>query len=134
MTGARRALAPEFGEQLGDLPLLGGQLVAQPETPAAARFAGGTQLRRAWTPQGGTAKGVEDVTRGPQWFPGVDDPSLTTQPPAVGEQGSAILRCCYRRGSAAAARSRATDPAAARAEPAAILGLRRCTDQAARTT
>jgi hypothetical protein len=37
-------------------------------------------------------------------------------------------------GSADAARSRATDPAAARAEPAAILGLRRCTARAARRT
>ncbi len=42
--------------------------------------------------------------------------------------------CCYRRGSADAARSRATDPAATRAEPAAILGLRRCTARAARRT
>jgi hypothetical protein len=37
-------------------------------------------------------------------------------------------------GSADAARSRATDPAATKAEPAAILGLRRCTARAARTT
>ena len=44
------------------------------------------------------------------------------------------MRGCYRRGSAAAARSRATDPAATRAEPAAILGLRRCTARAARRT
>jgi hypothetical protein len=45
------------------------------------------------------------------------------------------LRACrYRRGSADAARSRATDPAAIRAEPAAILGLRRCTARAARRT
>src|ERR1017187_7618796 len=45
------------------------------------------------------------------------------------------LRACrYRRGSADAARSRATDPAATRAEPAAILGLRRCTARAARRT
>jgi hypothetical protein len=42
--------------------------------------------------------------------------------------------CRYRRGSADAARSRATDPAATRAEPAAILGLRRCTARAARRT
>ena len=42
--------------------------------------------------------------------------------------------CCYRRGSADAARSRATDPAATRAEPTAILGLRRCTARAARRT
>jgi hypothetical protein len=41
---------------------------------------------------------------------------------------------CYRRGSADAARSRATDPAATRAEPTAILGLRRCTARAARRT
>jgi hypothetical protein len=45
------------------------------------------------------------------------------------------LRAChYRRGSADAARSRATDPAAIRAEPTAILGLRRCTARAARRT
>ena len=45
------------------------------------------------------------------------------------------LRACrYRRGSADAARSRATDPAATRAEPTAILGLRRCTARAARRT
>jgi hypothetical protein len=45
------------------------------------------------------------------------------------------LRACrYRRGSADAARSRATDPAATRAEPAAILGLRRGTARAARRT
>jgi hypothetical protein len=42
--------------------------------------------------------------------------------------------CRYRRGSADAARSRATDPAATRADPAAILGLRRCTARAARRT
>ena len=42
-----------------------------------------------------------------------------------------LRACCYRRGSAAAARSRATDPAATRADPAAILGLRRCTARAA---
>ena len=41
---------------------------------------------------------------------------------------------CYRRGSADAARSRATDPAATRAEPTAILGLRRRTARAARRT
>ena len=35
--------------------------------------------------------------------------------------------CCYPRGSAAAARSRATDPATTRAEPTAIRGLRRIT-------
>ena len=40
----------------------------------------------------------------------------------------------YERGSADAARSRASDPAAARAEPAAVLGLRRCTARAARRT
>ena len=45
-----------------------------------------------------------------------------------------LRACCYRSGSADAARSRATDPAATRAEPAAILGLRRCTAQAARRT
>jgi hypothetical protein len=45
-----------------------------------------------------------------------------------------LRACCYRRGSADAARSRATDPAASRAEPAAILGLRRCTARAARRT
>jgi len=45
-----------------------------------------------------------------------------------------LRACCYRRGSADAARSRATDPAATRAEPAAILGLRRCTARAARRT
>ncbi len=45
------------------------------------------------------------------------------------------LRACrYRRGSADAARSRATAPAAIRAEPAAILGLRRCTARATRRT
>ena len=49
----------------------------------------------------------------------------------VGWHGGA---CRYRRGSAAAARSRATDPAASRAEPTAILGLRRCTARAARRT
>ena len=37
-------------------------------------------------------------------------------------------------GSAAAARSRATDPAATRVEPTAIPGLRRCTDRATRRT
>ena len=45
-----------------------------------------------------------------------------------------LRACCYRRGSADAARSRATDPAATRADPAAILGLRRCTARAARRT
>jgi hypothetical protein len=46
----------------------------------------------------------------------------------------ALWACRYRRGSADAARSRATDPAATRAEPTAILGLRRCTALAARRT
>ena len=45
-----------------------------------------------------------------------------------------LRACYYRRGSADAARSRATDPAATRAEPTAILGLRRCTARAARRT
>jgi hypothetical protein len=53
----------------------------------------------------------------------------TTGPRPPGGQGCSdlaapLLSCCYRRGSAAAARSRATDPATTRAEPAAILGLR----------
>ena len=45
-----------------------------------------------------------------------------------------LRACCYRSGSAAAARSRATDPAVTRAHPAAILGLRRCTAQATQGT
>ena len=45
-----------------------------------------------------------------------------------------LRACCHRRGSAAAAHSRATDPATTRAEPAAILGLRRCTARATRRT
>jgi len=46
-----------------------------------------------------------------------------------------LLRaCCYRRGSAAAARSRATDAAMTRAHPVAILGLRRCTARAIQGT
>src|SRR5208337_1975358 len=45
-----------------------------------------------------------------------------------------LRACCYRSGSAAAARSRATDPAATRAHPAAILGLRRCTARATQGT
>ena len=45
-----------------------------------------------------------------------------------------LLACCYRSGSAAAARSRATDPAMTRAHPAAILGLRRCTARATQGT
>ena len=45
-----------------------------------------------------------------------------------------LRACCYRRGSADAARSRATDPATARADPAAVLGLRRCTARATRRT
>ena len=36
-----------------------------------------------------------------------------------------LRACCYRRGSADAARGRATAPTATKAEPAAILGLRR---------
>jgi Glyoxalase-like domain len=39
-----------------------------------------------------------------------------------------LRACCYRRGSADAARSRATDPTATSAEPTAILGLRRLVD------
>jgi hypothetical protein len=46
----------------------------------------------------------------------------------------AAAACCYRSGSAAAARSRATDPATTRAHPAAILGLRRCTARATHGT
>src|ERR1035437_1003347 len=45
-----------------------------------------------------------------------------------------LRACCYRSGSADAARSRATDPAATRAHPAAILGLRRCTARATQGT
>ena len=45
-----------------------------------------------------------------------------------------LRACCYRRGSADAARSRATDPATAKAAPAAVLGLRRCTARATRRT
>jgi hypothetical protein len=45
-----------------------------------------------------------------------------------------LRACCYRSGSAAAARSRATDPAMTRARPAAILGLRRCTARAIQGT
>ena len=45
-----------------------------------------------------------------------------------------LRACCYRSGSADAARSRATDPATTRAEPAAILGLRRCTARATQGT
>ena len=44
----------------------------------------------------------------------------------------ALGACCYRSGSADAARSRATDPATTRAEPAAIRGLRRCAARATR--
>ena len=42
--------------------------------------------------------------------------------------------CCYRSGSADAARSRATAPATTRPEPTAILGLRRCTARGIRRT
>src|SRR6266566_1228427 len=45
-----------------------------------------------------------------------------------------LRACCHRRGSAAAAHSRATDPATTRAEPAAILGLRCCTARGTRRT
>ena len=45
-----------------------------------------------------------------------------------------VQACCYRSGSADAARSRATDAAATRAHPAAILGLRRCTARAIQGT
>ena len=45
-----------------------------------------------------------------------------------------LRACCYRSGSAAAARSRATDPAMTRAHPMAILGLRRCTARATQGT
>ena len=45
-----------------------------------------------------------------------------------------LRACCHRRGSADAARSRATDPAATRAHPAAILGLRCCTARATQGT
>ena len=45
-----------------------------------------------------------------------------------------LRACCYRSGSAAAARSRAADPATTRAHPAAVLGLRRCTARATQGT
>ena len=45
-----------------------------------------------------------------------------------------LRACCYRSGSADAARSRATAPATTRAEPAAILSLRRCTARGTRRT
>ena len=45
-----------------------------------------------------------------------------------------LRACCYRSGSADAARSRATDPATIRTDPATILGLRRCTARAAHRT
>src|ERR1700761_6733897 len=74
-------------------------------------------------PPGGNARdgGVPALSRAAR-FPGVLLPRWP------------LRACCYRSGSADAARSRATDPAATRAEPTAILGLRRCTARAARRT
>jgi hypothetical protein len=66
---------------------------------------------------------------GPGWLPAEIAGNLTIS--MAGLPGRA---CCYWRGSADAARSRASDPAADRARPAAILGLRCCTARAASRT
>jgi hypothetical protein len=70
-------------------------------------------------------------------FPAVASPKSSTVAarfPGVLLPRWPVRACCYRSGSADAARSRATDPATTRAEPTAILGLRRCTARGTRRT
>jgi hypothetical protein len=54
--------------------------------------------------------------------------------PDLRNRSSSGQIACYRSGSADAARSRATAPTTTRADPAAILGLRRCTARGTRRT
>ena len=61
--------------------------------------------------------------------PPSNEPANSASPERTGRH-----RDRYRRGSADAARSRASDPAAATTEPAAVLGLRRWAARAARRT
>ena len=89
-----------------------------------------------WAISGPLGPRMQDP-RGYGGWPSVGPPRGWTRCPRF--PGVLLLRwplraCCYRRGSTAAARSRATDPATTRAEPAAILGLRRCTARGTRRT
>jgi len=83
----------------------------------AAAFLGERVSRRSWAGAAVALAGVA-VLAGP----GV----LSSRRP--------LRARCYRSGTAAAARSRAADPAMTRAHPAAILGLRRCTARATQGT
>jgi hypothetical protein len=76
-----------------------------------------------------------DDGRGQAWLGRVDRWITDAQMPPdnySATEPKPLPACCYRSGSADAARSRATDPATTRAEPAAILGLRRCTARGTR--
>ena len=76
-----------------------------------------------------TATRWPSAAREPLCKPPSNEPANSASPERTGRHWDR-----YRRGSADAARSRATAAAAARAEPAAVLGLRRCTARAARRT
>jgi hypothetical protein len=89
------------------------------QVPCATRVGSFSAQRTLDCAVGGSCRGSQ---AGAARFPGV-----------LLSRGT-LRACCYRSGSAAAARSRATDPAATRAHPAAILGLRRCTARATQGT
>jgi hypothetical protein len=74
------------------------------------------------------------MKRIPADTPGCHGEAPSNSPSSCAGPGSGARCSCYRRGSADAARSRATDPAVTRADPTATLGLRRCTARTARRT
>ena len=65
------------GGELGDLKLLGGQLVAGGEVAPAARFPGRPELPAGLVAPGGAAHGLEGVAGVPQRRTRVGDPALT---------------------------------------------------------
>ena len=106
----------------------------QPSGQRPAQLAAWTVVKQA----DGTVSVTALPARIPR-SPAADGPDCTVCTGAARFPGVLLSRgplraCCYRSGSAAAARSRATDPAATRAHPAAILGLRRCTARATQGT
>lgn len=75
-----------LGGKLGDLKLLGGQLVPGGEVAPAARLPGGPELSAGLVTPGRAAHGVEGVAGVPQRRARVGDPALASQPLAVGQQ------------------------------------------------
>ena len=81
-----------LGGELGDLKLLGGQLVAGGEVAPTARFPGRPELPAGLVAPGGAAHGLEGVAGVPQRRTRVGDPALTPQPLAVGQQQPGALK------------------------------------------